>query len=141
MKAGLRPIGYIKTPYQALGECPRNIDPEGPLCELVLDRDFAPGVTGLKVGQKILVLYWFDEVERHTLVQKRHKTGREYGVFALRTPHRPNPIAAAVVAIEDILDERILVKGLDCLNGTPLLDIKPALSTRQTNRNDGEFVG
>ena len=141
VKATLHPIGWIKTPYRTLRDCPRNIDPEGPLCELVLNQDFVQGMTGLTVGQKILVLYWFDNVDRDTLLLERKKTGQKRGVFTLRAPDRPNPIAAAVVAIENISKERILVKGLDCLNETPLLDIKPAIFREQANRDGSDLIG
>ena len=103
------------------------------MCKLVVEQDYSAGMTGLEKGQRILVLYWFEHVDRTDLVQKRHDTGQERGVFALRSPHRPNPIAAAVVTIEDIETNTILVRGLDCLDGTPLLDIKPALVDESVN--------
>lgn len=130
MKAALQPIGRIETPYRTLGDCPSNIDPDGPVCEIILDPAFTAGLAGLKPGMKILLLYWLEHADRGKLVQQRHKTGHEKGVFALRSPHRPNPIGAAVLAIESLSGRRIRVRGLDCLDGTPLLDIKPALGDR-----------
>jgi tRNA-Thr(GGU) m(6)t(6)A37 methyltransferase TsaA len=127
LNAVLEFIGQIKTPYKSLEECPRNIDPGGPLCELVISKDMKDGVSGLVPGQKILVLYWFEGVDRSTYLQMSRKKGKRLGVFALRSPHRPNPIGAAVVSIDSIENRRIFVKGLDCLDGTPLLDIKPAI--------------
>jgi tRNA-Thr(GGU) m(6)t(6)A37 methyltransferase TsaA len=127
MKPALQFIGQIETPYHSLSECPMNIDPDGPLCAIQLDQAMGTGLVGLSPGERILVLYWFENVERDVLLQKRRDSGRELGVFALRSPHRPNPIGAAVVKIERIEDRRIVVRGLDCLNGTPLLDIKPAM--------------
>jgi tRNA-Thr(GGU) m(6)t(6)A37 methyltransferase TsaA len=135
MTAALRAIGQIKTPYRTLGECPANIDPQGPLCELRIDEDFAAGLAGLVAGQNILVLYWFENVDRELLLQQRHKTGQTCGVFALRSPNRPNPIGAAVVRIESIGRDCLQVRGLDCLDGTPLLDIKPAIFGEQPNGN------
>ena len=102
------------------------------MCELVIDRNFIEGVSGLAQDQEILVLYWFEDVDRNSFVQQQRKNGIRRGVFALRTPHRPNPIGAAVVGIESIDNERIFVKGLDCLDGTPLLDIKPAILKEQS---------
>jgi tRNA-Thr(GGU) m(6)t(6)A37 methyltransferase TsaA len=127
MNAALHYIGHIRTPYQTLGECPRNVDPGGPLCELCLDEAFEQGLDGLAPGAGILVLYWLDQADRRALVQRRRKSGQLTGVFALRSPHRPNPIGAAVVTVVDISGNRVRVRGLDCLDGTPLLDIKPAL--------------
>ncbi len=126
MNSTIEPIGYIETPYKTLNECPRNIEPDGPLCTLKIDREFTDGMLGLESGMNILILYWFEHVDRRSLQQNSRKTGRFSGVFALRSPNRPNPIGAAVVNIEKIEDEKIYVKGLDCLSGTPLLDIKPA---------------
>ena len=129
----LNPIGLIKTPYRTLKDCPRNIDPKGPLCELVIDKNFAGGVLGLTPGQEILVLYWFEDVDRNITSHPSRKYGGQRGVFAMRTPVRPNPIAAAVVKIENIDNGRLSVKGLDCLDGTPLLDIKPAILKERSN--------
>lgn len=122
------PIGHIRTPYATLGECPRNVDPAGPPCELVVDEAYAEGLTGLAAGDRILVLYWFDGVDRQALLQQRPGSGETRGVFALRSPSRPNPIGAAVLKIDNIGDRSIRVRGLDCLDGTPLLDIKPVLA-------------
>ena len=127
MNAALKFIGRIKTPYKTLEDCPRNIDLTGPVCTLVVNKDMKDGVSGLNPGQKILVLYWFENADRSSYLQESRKNGKSLGVFALRSPHRPNPIGAAVVRIEKIENERIFVKGLDCLDGTPLLDIKPAI--------------
>ncbi len=126
MEALVRPIGSIETPYKKLNECPRNIEPNGPVCKLVISKDLIDGLYGLSVGQDILILYWFDNVDRNILQKHSKKTGEFSGVFALRSQNRPNPIGAAIVKIESIENESIYVKGLDCLSGTPLLDIKPA---------------
>ena len=127
MNAVLKFIGRINTPYKTLEDCPRNIDPTGPLCELVISKDMKDGVSGLIPGKKILILYWFEGVDRSYYLQESRRKGKRLGVFALRSPHRPNPIGAAVVKIESIENTQIFVKGLDCLDGTPLLDIKPAI--------------
>ncbi|WP_170560386.1 SAM-dependent methyltransferase [Ruegeria atlantica] len=120
-------IGHIETPFQSLGDCPNNVQADGPRCDIVLGSRFAQGLLGLETGQTILVLYWLEGVDRNLLIQ--HRGGRSdsipRGVFALRSPHRPNPIAAARVQIEAITDGRVKVRGMDCLNGTRLLDIKP----------------
>ena len=141
VNATLRPIGWIKTPYQTLRDCPRNVDPAGPVCELLISEDYAQGATCLTAGQEILVLYWFEQADRDVLLQAHRKTGKERGVFALRTPNRPNPIAAAVVTIEHIQPGRIRVRGLDCLDGTPLIDIKPAVFRAQSDQTGKQLIG
>jgi tRNA-Thr(GGU) m(6)t(6)A37 methyltransferase TsaA len=127
-QATLEPIGKIITPYKTLADCPRNIDPNGPQCELVLRDEMPEGLLGLAVGQPILILYWLEHADRSSIRQNSRRTGELAGVFALRTPNRPNPIGAAVLPIEQIIDGVITVRGLDCIDGTPLLDIKPAMS-------------
>lgn len=124
----LNPIGCIKTPYERLEDCPNNVEAEGPECEVILDQEFAPGLKGLREGQSVLLLYWFKGVERSLVTQTLgpKANGKEIGTFSLRSPHRPNPIAASTVPIQWISDDKIGVRGLDCLNGTKLLDIKPA---------------
>ena len=128
LQAIVESIGHIVTPYKSLDDCPRNIEPQGPLCELVLRDDLQDGLMGLNVGQRILILYWLEGADRTTLQQDSRRTGVRTGIFALRTPHRCNPIGAAVLSIDEIIGCVIKVRGLDCLNGTPLLDIKPAMS-------------
>ena len=128
MQATLESIGHIVTPYKTLETCPRNIDPQGPLCELVVREDLRDGLLGLRVGQNILILYWLEHADRSAIIQNSRRTGELAGVFALRTPNRCNPIGAAVLPIEKIDAGIITVRGLDCLNETPLLDIKPAMS-------------
>jgi len=103
------------------------------MCELVIDEHFSDGLTGLATGENIVVLYWFDNVDREDLLQQQRESGCKRGVFALRSPHRPNPIGAATVKIESITNGCIQVKGMDCLDGTPLLDIKPAIFPKPVN--------
>ena len=127
MKATLDFVGQINTPYNSIEECPNNIDPDGPLCEMVVIDDFKDGLLGLVPGQEILILYWFENTDRSATKQESSNGEDIVGTFALRTPHRPNPIGAAIIPIETIDGGSVFVKGLDCLNGTHLLDIKPAI--------------
>ena len=127
MKATLEFIGHINTPYNSIEDCPNNIDPNGPLCEMVVIDDFKDGLLGLVPGQEILILYWFENTDRSATKQESSNGEDIVGTFALRTPHRPNPIGAAIIPIETIDGGSVFVKGLDCLNGTHLLDIKPAI--------------
>ena len=135
MKATLKFIGHINTPYISIEDCPNNIDPDGPLCQLVVDSDFEDGLLGLVPGQKILILYWFENTDRSATQQESNNDEEMIGTFALRSPHRPNPIGAAVVPIETIERGSVFVKGLDCLNGTKLLDIKPAILHELAHKN------
>ncbi len=125
-------IGTIETPYRRIEDCPRNIDPAGPECRLRLDAQFAPGLLGLEAGQQILILYWLGAGDRRTLRMNSRKSGEYAGVFALRTPNRPNPIGAAVLPIESVDESAVTVRGLDCVSGTALLDIKPAIQAERS---------
>ncbi|MCG7899859.1 MAG: SAM-dependent methyltransferase [Candidatus Thiodiazotropha lotti] len=127
MSATLKFIGHINTPYRTLEDCPNNVDLNGPLCQLVIHDAYIDGLFGLKKGQKILILYWFENTDRSAIQQQSNQGGELIGSFALRSPHRPNPIGAALLPIKGIEDGVVFVKGLDCLNGTHLLDIKPAI--------------
>ena len=128
MSAELKLIGRITTPYHSVSECPNNIQPDnGPLCEIKLDNAFQPGLQGLNTGDHILILYWLEGAKRDELIQSWDEETPTKGTFALRSPHRPNPIGAAVLPIEKIENGTVTVSGLDCLNNTPLLDIKPAI--------------
>lgn len=125
MNDTLKYIGHINTPYLSIDQCPNNIQPDGEKCFITLKEPFPIGLQGLEVGQSVLILYWFEQTDREQLIQSRK--GQSKGVFSLRSPHRPNPIAAATLPIEEIGDNYIAVRGLDCLDGTPLLDVKPAI--------------
>jgi len=120
-------VGHIETPYQTPDDCPYTVNPGGPPCRIVVDPPYAAGLTGLEVGGRILVLYWLDRANRGKALVAERRSGKIAGVFAARTPHRPNPIGAAVVTIEALDGATLTVRGLDCVSGTPLLDIKPAV--------------
>ncbi len=120
-------IGEIKTPYKTPDDCPRNISSAGPLCEISVYDEFGDGLCGLQKSQKILVMYWLDLSKRSVNISKSHDGDEFLGTFAKRTPVRPNPIGVAVLEIADIIDNIITVNGLDCVNGTKLIDIKPAI--------------
>lgn len=126
MNATLNFIGHIRTPYQSISDCPNNIQFGGPLCQLNLDPEYQDGLKGLVEGQKILILYWLGQSTRPSEYRKLEST-RGKGVFALRSPCRPNPIGAAVLPIEKLDVGQITVRGLDCLDNTRLVDVKPAI--------------
>ncbi len=123
----LKFIGDITTPYKTVDDCPRNISKDGPLCTLALYEEYQDGLKGLTAGDKILILYWLNLSEKAPMEQSSPDDTVKRGVFSLRSPHRPNPIGAAVVRIENIIKNSVEVKGLDCVSGTKLLDIKPAI--------------
>jgi tRNA-Thr(GGU) m(6)t(6)A37 methyltransferase TsaA len=136
IEAGLCFIGHIRSPW-GKGNAPRNLRAsretgEGARIELL--PGFAPGLAGLDVGRAIQVLYWVDRGQRDLIVQNPHHADGPRGVFALRSPVRPNPIALGTVVITS-LDREAGVIGIDAtdaFDGTPVLDIKPWLDSVDT---------
>ncbi len=121
-------IGRIETPWQARGDCPRQGDPsDGPDCRLHLDPVWEPALAGIDALAQLQVLYWMHRARRDLvrLVPRSHEDASPRGPFALRAPTRPNPIASSVVTLVGRAGAVLTVRGLDCLDGTPLLDLKP----------------
>ncbi|HKK57216.1 tRNA (N6-threonylcarbamoyladenosine(37)-N6)-methyltransferase TrmO [Marinobacter sp.] len=123
--AGLRFIGSIRTPWTDRRHCPRQGRFDGPECQLVLDPVWHEGLAGLEDYDTIEVLYWLDQSRRDLIRQSPGNDGQTFGTFALRSPVRPNPIGTSMVKLVRIENGTLIVRGLDCLDGTPLLDIKP----------------
>jgi len=123
--AGLHFLGRIRTPWKTRAECPRRGDLEGPLCRLEVDEPWRAALAGIERHMHLQVLYWMHLSRRDLVLQNPRGEGMIHGTFALRSPLRPNPIASSVVALERIEGGTLCVRGLDCIDGTPLLDIKP----------------
>jgi len=94
---------------------------------IVLDPSLVGGLSGLEAGQDIIVVFWFDRSGGFDLLQhpKGDTSRPKRGVFALRSPHRPNPIGVSQVHLLAVEGNVLLVRGLDAFNGTPVLDVKP----------------
>ncbi len=127
-----RPIGRLETPFRTKGDCPRNGRQRAPApeCFAVLDAAFQPGLAGLDGFSHLILLYWLDQAGPAELVLVPPFDGQPRGVFATRAPVRPNPIGLSVVKFDGFAAPgRLRVRYLDCIDGTPLLDIKPYLPT------------
>jgi tRNA-Thr(GGU) m(6)t(6)A37 methyltransferase TsaA len=123
--ASLYYIGRIRTPWRQREECPKNGRESDVVCSVVLDPRWAEGLAGLQSASHVILLYWMDQARRDLVIQSpRHYVERQ-GTFSLRSPVRPNPIALSVVRLLRIDGNTLSVIGLDCLDNTPLLDIKP----------------
>jgi tRNA-Thr(GGU) m(6)t(6)A37 methyltransferase TsaA len=118
-------IGVIHTPWRTRSECPKRGSLEGPVCTIEVDARWRPALTDLAGHRRIQVLYWMHHARRDLVLQTPFRTGKTTGSFALRSPVRPNPIASSIVELVAIEGTRLQVRGLDCLDGTPLLDLKP----------------
>jgi tRNA-Thr(GGU) m(6)t(6)A37 methyltransferase TsaA len=123
--AGLYYIGRIHTPWKERKDCPKNARESDAVCTVELDERWAAGLKDLASCSHLVLLYWMDKAPRNLVLQKPAHYGVQRGTFALRSPARPNPIAMSVVKLLAIEGNRLSVIGLDCLDGTPLLDLKP----------------
>lgn len=127
--AGLYFIGRIRTPWPTRGACPKNGLQTQETCTLAVDAAFADGLQNVEGASHLIVLYWMDEAARDLVLQRpRHADGSR-GTFSLRSPVRPNPVALSVVELLGRDGPTLSVRGLDCRDGTPLLDIKPYYAT------------
>jgi tRNA-Thr(GGU) m(6)t(6)A37 methyltransferase TsaA len=123
--AGVYFIGRIHTPWKERKDCPKNARESDAVCTVVLDARFAAGLKDVETCSHLLLLYWMDRSPRHLVLQVPGHYGTQHGTFALRSPARPNPIAVSAVKLVGVEDNTLSVIGLDCLDGTPLIDIKP----------------
>ena len=126
----LRPIGVLHTPWTSMEACPRNgrqPDPP-PVCVARVLPEFVAGLKDIAGFSHLILLYWLDQAKTPRLLFKPPFDDAEHGVFTTRAPHRPNPIGLSVVAFDGMDGtDGLKVRYLDCVDGTPLLDIKPYL--------------
>jgi tRNA-Thr(GGU) m(6)t(6)A37 methyltransferase TsaA len=123
--AGLYYIGRIRTPWTRREDCPKNGRESDAVCTIEVDPRYAAGLKDVETSSHLLVLYWMDRARRDLMLQAPRHYNVQRGTFALRSPVRPNPIAASVVKLLKVEGTVLSVTGLDCLDGTPLIDIKP----------------
>lgn len=123
--AGLHFIGRLRTPWTERADCPKNGLQSDAICTVEVDAAYAAGLASITGCTHLILLYWMDQATRGLLVQQpRHADGPR-GTFSLRSPARPNPIALSVVELLGREGDTLRVRGLDCLDGTALIDIKP----------------
>ncbi|SON54969.1 S-adenosyl-L-methionine-binding protein [Hartmannibacter diazotrophicus] len=123
--AGLVFIGRISTPWTSRLECPRQGRQDGPLCTIEVFEPWVAALDGISKYETLEVLYWLHESRRDLVRQSPANDRTVRGTFALRTPVRPNPIGTSIARLVSVEGNILTVQGLDCLDGTPLLDIKP----------------
>lgn len=126
----LTAIGRVESPLTDRAVAPKQGDEGAPDAWLVLDAAVVDGLRGVAVGDALLVLTWLDRARRDVLsVHPRNDPARPLqGVFTTRSPDRPNPIGLHRVEVAELAHDRIRVRHLEALDGTPVLDIKPVLS-------------
>ena len=126
----MQPIGFVRSPYQNRNDVPRGLgakhDAEGVLEILP---EFEPGLMDIEGFSHLFVIWMFDRSEGYELLASPPSDNRQHGVFATRSPMRPNPVGLTVVELIRRDGPRLHVRGIDMLERTPILDIKPYLSS------------
>jgi tRNA-Thr(GGU) m(6)t(6)A37 methyltransferase TsaA len=126
----LDPIGHVESILTDAALAPRQPDEGAPEAWLVIDERFRAALDGVAEGDDLVVLTWLDRADRGTLaVHPRGDADRPVaGVFATRSPDRPNPIGLHDVRVLAVDGTRVHVRELEALDGTPILDLKPVLT-------------
>jgi tRNA-Thr(GGU) m(6)t(6)A37 methyltransferase TsaA len=125
----LRAIGSVSSPLRDREAAPKQGDEGAPEAVLEIGGDFVPALQGIAAGDEVLVLTWLDRADREVLTtHPRDDTSRpEVGVFATRSPDRPNPIGLHRVRVLEVDGGSLRVADLEALDGTPIVDVKPVL--------------
>ena len=123
------PIGRVESALTELADAPRQADEDAPPAWLVIEPRYREALAGVVAGADLVVLTWLDRGRRDVLVTRpRNDPERaQTGVFATRSPHRPNPIGLHRVRVIEVDGTRVRVDHLEALDGTPVIDIKPVL--------------
>ena len=127
MKIEFEPIGFVKTEETNIPRHWSVSDAEG---KIIIDEKYTEGLKDIRQGQQIIVIFHFHKsplFNSDYLVQKPPHKERETGVFSTCSPVRPNPVGFSIVEVTGIIGNTISVKGIDIIDGTPVLDIKPVV--------------
>ena len=132
----IEPIGVVRSELTELDDAPMQGDEGAPEAWLELKPLAAPGLLGIQPGDKLIVLTWLHLAERDVLqLHPRGDLSRPLtGVFATRSPDRPNPVGLHRVSVLEIRDQELRVAPLEAIDGTPIVDIKPVLTSSVADR-------
>jgi len=127
MRNELTFIGQVSSPLKKLEDCPRQESEQAPAAELIVFEPYLRAMQELEAGMEIIVLTWLHQANRETLVTKPRNNPKapDTGIFATRSPDRPNPIGMHVVRIRSVEGNMLRLEALEVLDGTPVIDIKP----------------
>jgi tRNA (adenine37-N6)-methyltransferase len=123
--AALLFIGVIRTPWSSRTACPHYGVADGPVCRIEVSEPWVAGLEGIEAFERLEVLYWLHQSRRDLVRQNPGNHGATKGTFAIRSPLRPNPIGTSIVTLVSREGAALNVRGLDCVDRTPLLDLKP----------------
>jgi len=127
----IRAIGKVESSLRDLRSAPKQADEGAPSAWLVFAPEVGPGLHGIRAGDEAVLITWLDRADRNLLsIHPRGDTSKaQQGVFSTRSPHRPNPIGLHQVTITAVDGLRLQVRGLEALDGTPIIDLKPVLDS------------
>ncbi|HET9914723.1 MAG TPA: tRNA (N6-threonylcarbamoyladenosine(37)-N6)-methyltransferase TrmO [Anaerolineales bacterium] len=132
----IEPIGVIRSSLTKLEDAPMQGDESAPEAWLEFMPQAAPGLMGIQVGDELILLTWLHLAQRDVLqVHPRGDLNRPLtGVFATRSPDRPNPIGLHRVSVLEVAGQKLRVRPLEAIDGTPIVDIKPVLAEAVSER-------
>jgi tRNA-Thr(GGU) m(6)t(6)A37 methyltransferase TsaA len=132
----ITPIGWVESPLTDIASAPNQGDEGAPDAWLSFEPAVLEALDGIRAGDEVIVLTWLDRARRDVLrVHPRGDVSRpQQGVFSTRSPHRPNPIGLHRVKIASIEGDRVRVRNLEAVDGTPIVDVKPVLSSDISER-------
>lgn len=133
----LRPVGRVESPLTLRENAPRQPDEDGaPAAAVVIDEAYRAALVDVRPGDDLVLVTWLHEAARDVLVVRpRGDASRPpTGVFSTRSPDRPNPLGLHTVRVVAVVGTRLEVAGLEAIDGTPVLDVKPVLDRRVTRR-------
>jgi tRNA-Thr(GGU) m(6)t(6)A37 methyltransferase TsaA len=125
----LRHIGIVRSTLKNLDDCPLQESEQAPGAVIEISDDYVSGIRSLNPGDKIILLTWLHQADRSVIecYPRKQVNAPTLGVFATRSPARPNPIGIHQVTITSIKNNVIAVDALEALDGTPVIDIKPVI--------------
>ena len=121
----LKPIGIIHSPYRSRAQAPRQGAGRKEICQVELFKEFQEGLKDIERFSHLILIYWFHKSKGYSLMLTPSWDTKPHGVFTSRSPDRPCPLGLSVVELVAREGNILKVKGLDAIDGTPLLDIKP----------------
>jgi tRNA-Thr(GGU) m(6)t(6)A37 methyltransferase TsaA len=127
-KIEMFPIGYVENDYL---EPVYNEEVYQKISKIILKKELVDGLYRIEDLEKLYILFYFSKSTGYELIHRRRYDGEVSGIFAGRGPHRPNGIGLTIVELLRVEGNVLYVKGLDAINGTPVLDIKPYLEKKE----------
>lgn len=132
MNPTLQYIGIVSSKLKNIDDCPRQADENAPAASIIVYPEFTNGITDIKHGDEILLLTWLHIGDRSVLETRprNNLNATLTGIFSTRSPDRPNPIGIHSVKVISVAGNEIKIDGLEALDQTPVIDIKPIWNTK-----------